>query len=74
MAKQEKLYTVKELSQELNVSVQRVHQLIEKHIIVKGLTLTDYINYVPKKSYRKSTLKLLKSKQQQFSKFNKFHK
>jgi len=74
MAKQEKLYTVKELSQELNVSVQRVHQLIEKHIIAKGLTLTDYINYVPKKSYRKATLTLLKQKQKENSKFQRFRK
>lgn len=74
MAKQEKLYTVKELSQELNVSVQRVHQLIEKHIIDAKLPLTDHINYIPKKSYKKATLTLLKQKQKQNSKFQRFRK
>jgi len=74
MPKQEKLYTVKELSEELNVTDKRVYQLIQKHIIDEDLPLTDYINYIPKKSYRKATLTLLKSKQKENSKFQRFHK
>lgn len=74
MPKQEKTYTVKELSEKLKVSVQRVHQLIDKHIIRGGIPLEYYINYVPKKSYKKATLSLLKKKQEENSKFQRFHK
>jgi len=74
MPKQEKLYTVKELSQELNVTDKRVYQLIQKHIIDEDLPLLDYINYIPKKKYRKATLSLLLLKQKQNSKFQRFHK
>jgi len=74
MAKQEKLYTVKELSQELKVSDKRVYQLIQKHIIDEDMPLTDYINYIPKKSYKKATLTLLKQKQKENSKFQRFRK
>lgn len=74
MPKQEKLYTVKELSKKLNVSDKRVYQLIQKHIIDEDLPLDNYINYIPKKSYKKTTLTLLKSKQKENSKFQRFHK
>jgi len=74
MPKQEKLYTVKELSKKLKVTDKRVYQLIQKHIIDEDLPLLDYINYIPKKKYRKATLSLLLSKQKENSKFQRYHK
>ncbi len=74
MPKQEKLYTVKELSEKLKVTDKRVYQLIQKHIIDEDLPLTDYINYIPKKSYKEKTLSLLLSKQKENSKYQRYHK
>jgi len=77
MAKQEKLYTVKELSQELKVSDKRVYQLIEKWVYTdeNKPKLNDYIdNTTPKKKYKKATLSLLLLKQKENSKFQRFHK
>ena len=79
MPKQEKLYTVKELSEKLNVTDKRVYQLIQKYLYdtddVPLTLMSNYIDYsTPKKKYRKATLSLLLSKQKQNSKFQRYHK
>lgn len=70
-----KQYTTRELATELDITVQRVEQLFTKHIRNAKLKLSEYVDYssYPKK-FTQKTLTLLKQKQKQNSKFNKFHK
>ncbi len=70
-----KQYTTKELATELDITVQRVEQLFTKHILKANLKVSEYVNYseYPKK-FTQKTLILLKKKQEENSKFQRFHK
>lgn len=60
----------------MEISFKQIYgnEKTDEHIIDEDLPLTDYINYIPKKSYKKATLSLLLSKQKENSKFQRYHK